>query len=101
MRLVSSGKFLPPGASEESARKVPKASAYAVGSIVVDVGVRYCHCATIDHNPATLTRVTLPKRETLTFGQFKEVSSAGGVGRKCKEGSKSEDIPRPVKSSRR
>ena len=52
--LVSSGKVLPLGASEESARKVPKASAYIAGSVGVDVGVRYCHCATSDEHPATL-----------------------------------------------
>mgnify|MGYP006159959737 CR=1 FL=1 len=53
---VSSGKFLPPGASEESTRKVPKASAYVVGSVGVDVGVRYCDCASMDVNPATLPK---------------------------------------------
>ena len=70
------------GAPEESARKVPKASAYKDGSVGVDVGVHYCHCrpATLDVHPPTL-----PKREVLTFGQFREVSSAGGVGRKFEE----------------
>ena len=78
--MVSSGKFLPAGASEEGARKVPKASAYIFGSVRVDVGVRYCHCATIYGYPATL-----PKRKVLTFGQFREVSSVGGVRRKFEE----------------
>ena len=41
---VSSGKFLPAGASEESARKVQKANTYPISCVVIDVGVRYCHC---------------------------------------------------------
>ena len=87
--MVSSGKFLPARASEESAGKVPKAGTYLGGSVGVDVGVRYCHCAARDEHPATL-----PKTEVLTFGQFREVSSAGGVGRKCQEGSKGKRIRR-------
>ena len=90
---VSSGTLLPPGATEESARKVPKASTYAGGSVGVDVGARYCHCATIDVHPPTL-----PKKEVLTFGQFREVSSAGGVGRKYWEGSKGKHIRRKLHS---
>ena len=64
LHLVSPGKFLPPGAPEESARKVPKASAYKDGSVGVDVGVRYCYgsIAIKDHHPATL-----PNKERAHF----------------------------------
>ena len=81
--MVTAGKFLPPRVSEESARKLPKASAYRVSSVGVEVGVRYCHCSiTIDVHPPTL-----PQRKVLTFSQFREASSAGGAGRKFQEGS--------------
>ena len=69
------------GASEESTRKVPKASAYAAGTVGVDVGARYCHNATIDGHPPTLPN----KERACVLGQFREVSSAGGVGRKFQE----------------
>ena len=64
--VVSSAKFLPPGAPEESTRKVPKASAYNSRIVGVDVGVRYCHCATTDGHPPTLQT-----RSGLAFGQFR------------------------------
>ena len=53
----------------------------------VDVGAAHCDCAAVDEHPSAL-----PKRKVLTFGQFREVSSAGGVGRKCQESSKGEHL---------
>ena len=65
--------FLPPGASEESARKVSKASAYALDSCVVkDVGGRHGRCAPPDKNTSPLCR-TQPSQSS--HGQFLVLSS--------------------------
>ena len=43
-----------------------------MGIVGVDVDVHYFHCTTIDKHPPTLS-----KRKVLTFGQIRELSSAG------------------------
>ena len=82
---VSSGKFHPPGASEESARKVPKAITYIVCSVVVDVGVRYCHCTlAFDEHPASLPNkegacVWSVQIRFFRWGRRKKVREKGSV----------------------
>ena len=48
------GSFLRRRASEESTRKVQKASTHAACVVRVDVGVPHCHCAPFDEHPAAL-----------------------------------------------